>query len=492
MIIGGLIIFSVIWCIVRCACCGLSCCCSCFQCLKCCGDCCGCCDPPRGSRRKYLDEPYIPPNHGYKSQEPMHSGFGGPTVTPATKAPTFPQYAEFDSGPKKAGDEDALPQMPSWEGAERKKVMLEEEEGVEMNALKKPDAPGQTAGATAMGGANGRSTPSGPRSPGLRSPYGAPGTGAGAGPDGYFAANGLDNDPYSQGAPGYNQPGGAYGDQDQGYGMAGAAMGPGRRSPHNPYTNNNNGYNDPYNTANNTGYSQTRDYHCPTGGQNPYNDYGASAQQPQPYDDYSQPTAAAAGYGIPRHQTPHEMDASPYPSDARASPAPQYGNAGARRSPAPQGPYGGSYGNGSEARRSPAPGQQQFGGPEARRSPAPRGPYGPGYGNNPRASPAPQGEYGGNRGYGNSNNGGSGNRGYGSPRAAPQRQYSNNTGNGGNDSPAGGAPQDNSGFDFTSGYSRPLAGGGAASPGGYRGASPANDTQGGQGGYPGYKPYTPA
>jgi hypothetical protein len=63
--------------------------------------------------------------------------------------------------------------------------------------------------------------------------------------------------------------------------------------------------------------------------------------------------------------------------------------------------------------------------------------------------------------------------------------------NGGNDNSAGSAgAQDNGGFDFTSGYSRPLAGG-AASPGGYRQPSPANDTQQ-QGGYPGYKPYQPA
>lgn len=64
IVVGGLILLGIAWCIIRCACCGLSCCCSCFQCLKCCGNCCGCCDPPGGRRHKYLDEPYIPPHHG--------------------------------------------------------------------------------------------------------------------------------------------------------------------------------------------------------------------------------------------------------------------------------------------------------------------------------------------------------------------------------------------------------------------------------------------
>lgn len=473
IIIGGLIIISVVWCVIRCCCCGLSCCCSCFSCLKCCGNCCGCCDPPRGSRSKYLDEPYIPPNHGYKSQEPMHHGFVPVTAPPPqpAKVPDFAQYATFDSGGKK--NEDSLPQMPSWEGAEAKKVYLEEE-AVEMNALKKPEAGGQTSGVTAIGGAV---SPTGTRSPVNRGPYGAPG----AGPDsnGFFAASAVGNDPYGQGAPAYNQPGAAYSEPEQGYGMAVAGMGPGRRSPQ---THNNGGYNDPYNnnTANG-GYGQTHDYPDP-GRQGSYDNYGgaAAARQQQPYDNnnydnYPQPTAqGAAAYNIARHQTPHnnEMDSTPYLSDPRRSPALTQGPYGpdARRSPAPQnGP--GRYGspNYGDARRSPGPGQ---------------------YNNNPRRSPGPAPAYG-------------------APRAPPQRQYTNNSSISNSDmhssgpgSRSGPAPlrSDAGGFDFSSGYSRPPPAA-ATSPvhalgGGYRHASPGPaELQGGeqqQAAYPGYKPYSPA
>ncbi|KAL2131583.1 hypothetical protein VTI74DRAFT_4880 [Chaetomium olivicolor] len=488
IIVGGLIIFSVVWCIIRCACCGLSCCCSCFSCLKCCGDCCGCCDPPRGSRRKYLDEPYIPPHHGagYKSQEPMHAGFG-PTATP--KAPDFPQYAEFDMGGKK--NEDALPQMPSWEGAERKKVLVEEEEAVEMNALKKPEAGAQAAGAAMGGAAAAAVAPTGPRSPVNRSPYGPPGTGPQS--NGYFAPPGADNDPYAQGAPSYNQPGRAYGEAEPAYGMAGAAMGPGRRSPH-AYNNGSytNGYND-------TGYGQ--------GGQDHYDTYGAAGQQPYDnYDNYNSQNNTQ-GYGIPRHQTPvHEMDAgSPHPSNSRRTPGP-YGPE-SRRSPAPQGQYGAAYG--PDSHRSPAP---QGYNPDPRRSPAPQGQYninnnnapygsdsrrtpgpqddfnsrrtpGPQGGYNSRRTPAPQGDYDSRRSPAPQTDYNTGSSGYNS------QGYGDNQGYGG----ATNAPvplRNDGGFDFTSGYSRPPAAT-TASPGGYRQGSPAPalaaEQQGGA--YPGYKPY---
>ncbi|KAK4240965.1 hypothetical protein C8A03DRAFT_41593 [Achaetomium macrosporum] len=455
IIIGGLIIFSVIWCIIRCACCGLSCCCSCFSCLKCCGNCCGCCDPPRGSRRKYLDEPYIPPHHGqgYKPQEPMHTGFGAATIPTASKGQDFPQYAEFDVGGKK--NDDALPEMPSWEGAERKKVLLEEEEGVEMNALKKPEAGGQVAAAGAMGGAAAATaaSPTGSRSPVNRSPYGPPGPGSGS--NGYYGVAG--NDPYAQGAPGFNQPGMAYNEPAQGYGVPGGAMGP--RSPR---AFDNGEYNDPYS---NGGHGQGYDYPA---GQGSYGNYGAAAHQ-QPYDNYDNYSSQAnQGYGIARQHTPHEMDATPYGSNPP-------------RSPGLQGPYGASYG--PESRRSPAP-QGQYGSspypPDSRRSPAPQGDYA-------RRSPAPQAEYGNSiSGYNNNSNWG-----YGSSRAPPQRQYSSNNNNNGISSPT--PLRNEAGFDFTSGgYSRPPPA--PASPvngtGGYRQQSPSVENQAQRGGgYPGYRAY---
>ncbi|KAL1844246.1 hypothetical protein VTJ49DRAFT_2303 [Mycothermus thermophilus] len=438
IILGGLIIFSVIWCIIRCACCGLSCCCSCFSCLKCCGNCCGCCDPPRGSRRQYLDEPYIPPHHtgvGYKSPEPMHTGFGSAAIPPSQpKVPDYPQYATFDASGKK--DEDALPAMPSWEGAEQKKVLVEEEEGVEMNALKKPEA-------AAMAGASGAVSPTGsrspvPRSPGPRSPYGPPDNNPGS--NGYFHANGVDNDPYAHGAPSYNQPASGYREPGQGYGMGAAAMGPGRRSPRGYPPND--GYNDIYDAyANNdsgygnnaSGYGSSRDYPGGSGmPQSPYDNYGASQQQQQqqqPYpDDYNNGYASqpSQGYGSPRHQSPHgnnpaatSYDNSPYPPDPRRSPAPQQGQYGS-------GAGGGSYG-------------------------APRGPPQRGY------TPSPGPGTNSNAGYG----------------------YGDNM----NNSTAAA-----SGFDFSAGgYSRPSTSHNNSGNGYRRQASPVAELSGSEsaGGYPG-------
>ncbi|OAA32806.1 hypothetical protein AAL_00271 [Moelleriella libera RCEF 2490] len=129
IIVGGLIIFSILWCIIRCAFCGLSCCCTCFSCLKCCGNCCGCCDPPGRRNNKYLDEPFLPPNQGYRNEAPMQASFP-PT---ASTRHAGPQYAMFDV-PKKGG-EDSLPQMPSWEQSGSQKVMMADE--VEMSNLNK-------------------------------------------------------------------------------------------------------------------------------------------------------------------------------------------------------------------------------------------------------------------------------------------------------------------------------------------------------------------
>ncbi|KYK54344.1 hypothetical protein DCS_06301 [Drechmeria coniospora] len=166
MAVGGLIIFAVVWCIIRCCCCGRPCCCSCFQCLKCCGNCCGCCDPPGGAkRRKYLDEPYIPPHHGYEEQAPMKA----PTARNPAAEP--PQYAEFEV-PKKGG-EDSLPHMPSWETAGSKKVLLEED--MEMNQLNKSQAPSPAQSALP-------SPSPAPTASAANSPYALPR----AGPNGYF------------------------------------------------------------------------------------------------------------------------------------------------------------------------------------------------------------------------------------------------------------------------------------------------------------------
>ncbi|PHH61544.1 hypothetical protein CDD81_281 [Ophiocordyceps australis] len=135
IIVGSLILIGILWCIIRCACCGLSCCCSCCRCFKCCGNCCGCCDAPGQPKHKYLDEPYLPPNHGYQANAPMQAPFASAPTKQSVFEP--PQYAQFDVS-KKAGD-DSLPQMPSWEGGSSKHVLLEHDE-VEMKDLNKPAA----------------------------------------------------------------------------------------------------------------------------------------------------------------------------------------------------------------------------------------------------------------------------------------------------------------------------------------------------------------
>ncbi|KAK3695114.1 hypothetical protein B0T22DRAFT_93866 [Podospora appendiculata] len=299
IIIGGLMIFSVVWCIIRCACCGLSCCCDCFQCLKCCGNCCGCCDPPRGSRSKYLDEPYIPPQHQpYKSQPPMDPRAGpfaaSPIAYTAPKpaVPDLPQYAEFDVSKK--DHEDALPAMPQWEGPGSKKVKVAvEEEAVELSNLKPESSAAQNVPLMA-GGISGPASPS--RSPDHRNPYGPP-PAAGTG---YFppAGSTTNGSPYGQNSQnGYGR--GATTGTEPGYGMAAGNVGPGRR------------YND-------GGYGDEQGYPAaaPQG-----SDYG----QGSPYDNYNTPPAQ--GYGHAGRGNPM---GGGYPQDPM------------RRSPAPQPDYGGA------------------------------------------------------------------------------------------------------------------------------------------------------
>ena len=162
IVVGGLIVLSIIVCIVRCACCGMSCCCSCFSCCKCCGNCCGCFDPPEGSKRaNYLEEPYVPPNHGftnqgYASHPPMTTG----TAAFHSQKSSPPQYAEFDVSKK--GGEDALPAMPSWESSKSQKVLLEDE-GVELEQLKKnPAAHTSQTNVPLMAGGAGSAGPASP------------------------------------------------------------------------------------------------------------------------------------------------------------------------------------------------------------------------------------------------------------------------------------------------------------------------------------------
>ncbi|KAI1128877.1 hypothetical protein F5Y10DRAFT_164157 [Nemania abortiva] len=414
-IIAGLIVLSIVWCIVRCCCCGLSCCCECFYCLKCCGECCGACSPPRGKRSKYLDEPFVPPNHEqYRSPAPMHSGFDS--------KPNVPQFAEFDTGNKK--DADALPAMPSWEEANSKKVLIEEE-SVEMEPLKKLDT---AQNSSHMNVAN--VPPTASTSPRAVSPYCPP---AGIGnTNGYMAAGNKETGAYGMNQQGYNEyDNHGYGQQysSNNMNMSGVAAGPvGRRSPRQDY---NNGYDQDMNQ----GYSQY-----------------PQSRTPRPYNDE---------YG--RSGTPTSYNARDYQGVT--------GNDGYRNnrgSPAPQAGYG--YGN--PPPRMGTPGAQAgYGYNNARRSPAPQADYRPPQRSQTRDEYTQQYPASSRQEYSNDS--------YSSFGHPGPEQYIQPP-------PPTSPIRNNSGFDFNSGYTRPdsrsgqapaqTANGGAAYPG-YRSYKPAQDTR---------------
>ncbi|KAI1345201.1 hypothetical protein F5Y15DRAFT_20452 [Xylariaceae sp. FL0016] len=332
MVIGGLIIFSIVWCIIRCCCCGLSCCCSCCQCLKCCGECCGMCDSPN-KRHKHLDDPHVPQNqaHAYRSEPPM------PAFGNTKRISNTPQYAVFDASDKK--DADALPAMPTWDDAGSRKVLLEEE-SVEMEPLKKPD-PSPTAAYMNANNMSHATLPS-PVSPANRNPYGVPPS-AGAGYDGYMASNHAEPNVYDQGFnaynTGYSQQ--SYDNVNQGYAMAGAmagGMAAGAGSGRTPHQDYNNGYaNDGYGQgAMNQGYPQYPQSRT----QRPYNeDYGRSTTP----GSYRGAAGNGNGYANPRASPGPQAGGYGYGNLTRmASPGPQAGGYGARmQSPGPQtGGYG--------------------------------------------------------------------------------------------------------------------------------------------------------
>ncbi|KAI0898383.1 hypothetical protein F4806DRAFT_494042 [Annulohypoxylon nitens] len=408
IVIGGLIILSIVWCIARCLCCGLSCCCECCYCLKCCGECCGCCDPPRGKRHKYLDEPFVPPHHGenqqYRSQAPMSPHL--PPASAPNRISDTPQYAIFDDSKK---DADSLPAMPTWEGSQTQKVLVEDD-SVEMANLKKSE--NQNMGLSTNNLSH-PTTPS-PVSPDNRNPYGPPPPQGG--PNGYMAPTRSATDPYStngQGYDHYNDYNGGYGqaahdNSNQGYSMA--AVGAMRsQTPQQDY---NNGYNNEYN--NNSGYN---------------NGYGRGADQgypqsrtPRPYDEYGRSGTPGA---------PPSYRTAPSVNNA-------YNNPSRMGSPGPAAAYG--YENPTRM-RSPGP-QIGFEYPQRSQTATP-GSY--------TRHPAPY------RQYSNDSN---------RPLVqSAQEQYSDRQG------PV--SPIQNSGgFDFSSGYSRPAtttpvqtANGGTAYPG---------------------------
>ncbi|KAL3419111.1 hypothetical protein PVAG01_09333 [Phlyctema vagabunda] len=217
IIVVALMVLSIVSCIIRCACCGMSCCCTCFSFLKCCDCCGGSCEGKKNKPHKHLDDsPFYNPAQGYQAPAPMMGGGLG------TKEP--PQYASFEVGknglavepPKSTLSEDALPPMPSWDTASKKRVLTDEKDGMELGEL--DPSTGQKVPLMAGSVSPGAMTP-GTATPmsvgGGATPYGAQ-PGQQMGGNGYMGANGVSPvDAYGQTQPGYSQnPRGYGGPQD--------------------------------------------------------------------------------------------------------------------------------------------------------------------------------------------------------------------------------------------------------------------------------------
>jgi hypothetical protein len=286
--IAGLIVLSVLWCIIRCACCGMSCCCTCFSFLKCCDCCGGCCDGRKNRPHKHLDDPDpYNPQQGYQPTAPMMGGgLGGKSSYDP------PQFAQFEVG--KSGfavspglNEDALPPMPSWETASKKHVPSEEEkDGVELGEL--DPVTGQRLPLMAGAAGTGISSPPTPVNEFTAGPFGA-GAGPGLGRNGHPG----DEDPYGENQNTFNQNGGGYrGTPSPGPGM-GMGLGMGGR-----------------------GYGP---------GQNGMDSYGhPSSRGPSPGPNNGFADAAVGGYGRGRGQYPNERRQFP------PQPARQYSSDSAR------------------------------------------------------------------------------------------------------------------------------------------------------------------
>ncbi|EMT65294.1 hypothetical protein FOC4_g10011276 [Fusarium odoratissimum] len=302
MIIGGLIIFSIV------------CCC---QCLKCCGNCCGACDPPR-SATKHLDDPYAPQgqHHGYRSEPPMNSSAPQYGVTKPMRSEP-PQYAEFETS--KGRDDDALPEMPSWEGASSKKVEVHTE-AVELDTL--PSKPPHSQQSNMMGGV----------APNNLTPYSQAQSnssgylGANQAPDAYspidqqaLNTNGYGNQGYGH-DQGFEQPQG-YG-QMQGYGQQGY----GQATSPNDYAATYSGYRGtpPPRPAS---FAKRASMH-----QDEFGTYGQLPPRRSPAipEDY--------GYGSPVRQSPGPQNDFGYAQPPRQSPAPM--NDYRTPPPGPEASYG--------------------------------------------------------------------------------------------------------------------------------------------------------
>ncbi|WEW58079.1 hypothetical protein PRK78_003546 [Emydomyces testavorans] len=175
-----------------------------------------CNKPPQ--RSKYADPPppttYQPPppvNYGYQpSAPPVYN-----TPAPQYSSPVA-QYAQFDTRSQKPVNEDALPQMPSWQNATTRRVE-DTSQDVEMSPLN-PTATttNQTLGTIGRSRSGYQEVPSQPSSPRF-APESYRGTelaGAPTNPASIGVAHsiGPNNPPYRNHSPIHNNGGGIYAD----------------------------------------------------------------------------------------------------------------------------------------------------------------------------------------------------------------------------------------------------------------------------------------
>lgn len=443
-------------------------------------------------------------------QAPFHSG---PPPRSVAAAPAPPQYAEFDVSKKRG--EDALPEMPSWEGASSKKVM--EEDALEMEPLKKSPAPNPQSNpplASVPGNGNGSTSPmpQAPRSP-YGPPQGGPMGGPMGGPAGYMPAPNQARDPYAHDPYAPHSPSFANATPDHaddGYGLdqpydsvdgatVAAAAVPNRHSP--PRDRNGYGQQRPVNQsfadmpempADQVGlHGYGQQMNGPAQGSAPVpqgygmrrQDTGESYQGPEGYGMRRQGTGDGRmgpdGYGMRRQGT---GEGRPGPDgygmrrqgtgDGRPGPE----SYGMRRQDTGEGRMGGPvpYGMDPRARQSPGPRQS----PNPRRTP---GPQDNPYNQSPRGSPGPQRSpaYGGQPVFSPPQDHYAQNYQQQPPPQEPQELPASSEPQApiAHGRPLGETPPqspivNNAGFDFNSGYSRPVGQ-----------SSPTSD------GYPGYKPY---
>lgn len=363
IIVGGIIAFSVVWCIARCICCGA-------ECAICCCKCCTCCCGSSGSSHKrmksdgkgypppqpypqqsYPQQPF--PQQSYPQQQPYASpnpyaearSFAPPPPPPApvntqysqpaptmTRRPTNPnfnpqvnpkfapkespeqpQFATFDAHSKPV-NEDALPQMPTWSDA--RDVHVEEEAvpekrgDVEMDRLNYNGSAqqlGMNSVAAGAAGAGMRGSPGGMR--------GSPGQGRSP------VSPARGNDGY--GFPAHTSP--PYGDGASPYGQTGYDRGPSPAVSYSQYSQGSDQY---------ERRAQQAPYVAPL---QPYNmEEANSAHQsymsPAPAPDrYNSPAPPSYHTNAPRNPDPYAYaptPVQPYNQPSSITPGYGYGHAG--------------------------------------------------------------------------------------------------------------------------------------------------------------------